>query len=118
MNVQAVTEGDLAGSRDNIGLGLGLLERLLDSGLLGGRGAPGERGSLGPERGDRAGAPNGEPAPAARAWLGNSGESLLLLALCAGLWLVLWRRRSLRATPPGAWRVRPGMSRLQLLRGS
>ena len=106
--MQAVTEGDLAGSRDNIGLGLGLLERLLDSGLLGGRGAPGERGALGPERGDRASsAHNGEPGPAARPWLANSGESLLLLALCAGLWLVLWRRRSLRATPAAAWRVHP-----------
>ena len=113
--MQAITEGDLAGSRDNIGLGLGLLERLLDSGLLGGRGAPGERGALGPERGKRGrSAHNGEPGPAARPWLANSGESLLLLALCAGLWCVLRRRALLRAASAGAaaWRVRPGPMRV------
>lgn len=68
--LQAVTEGDLAGSRDKVGLGLGLLERLLDSGLLGTRtGRPAGPG----ERGDRVGGPAGEAGPAGRAWLGNTG---------------------------------------------
>ncbi|KAK9842449.1 hypothetical protein WJX81_000710 [Elliptochloris bilobata] len=110
---QAVTEGDLAGSRDNIGLGLGLLERLLDSGLLGGRagappGALGERGDLGPEHKDRASRrPNGEGGLVARHWVGEPSESLILLALCVGLGLVLWRRRSLRATQLAARRGGP-----------
>lgn len=70
MPLQAVTEGDLAGSRDRVGLGLGLLERLLDSGLLGTRtGRPAGPG----ERGDRVGGPAGEAGPVGRAWLGNTG---------------------------------------------
>jgi len=105
--LQAVTQGELAGARDNIGLGLGLLERLLDTGLVGARGGGGSGGgagerALGGERG--AGGPPGERPAGGRAWLGNTGESLLLLALCAGLWLVLWRRRSLRAAQPAGLR--------------
>ncbi len=104
--LQAVTQGELAGARDNIGLGLGLLERLLDTGLLGARGGGGGGGAseraLGGERG--AGAPPGERPAGGRPWLGNTGESLLLLALCASLWLVLWRRRSLRAAQPAGLR--------------
>ncbi|EIE24098.1 HCP-like protein [Coccomyxa subellipsoidea C-169] len=58
--------------RDSVGLGLGWLERAVDTAGRAWHGA--DRGAM-----------------------GDTVESVLLLALCGCLWLVLWRRRNLRA---------------------
>ena len=69
--MQALALGEIP-RRDNVGLGLGWLERAVDAV---GRTWHGMDGGA----------------------MGDAVESLLLLALCGCLWLVLWRRRNLRA---------------------
>lgn len=70
MYAQALALGEIP-KRDHAGLGLGWLERALEAG---GRSW----------RASQAGA------------MSDAAESFLLVALCGGLWLVLWRRRNLR----------------------
>lgn len=69
--IQALALGEIP-RRDNVGLGLGWLERAVDAV---GRTWHGMDGGA----------------------MGDAVESMLLLALCGCLWLVLWRRRNLRA---------------------
>ncbi len=69
--VQALALGTVP-RRDSVGLGLGWLERAVDTASRAWHGA--DRGAM-----------------------GDTVESVLLLALCGCLWLVLWRRRNLRA---------------------
>ncbi|KAK9906721.1 hypothetical protein WJX75_006842 [Coccomyxa subellipsoidea] len=68
---QALALGEIP-RRDNVGLGLGWLERAVDAV---GRTWHGMDGGA----------------------MGDAVESMVLLALCGCLWLVLWRRRNLRA---------------------
>ena len=77
---QALARGDIP-RRDRAGLGLGWLERGIEiaarSVWRGGSGG---------------GKDAGEPS-----MFGDAAESAILVVLCAALWLVLWRRRQLRA---------------------
>jgi hypothetical protein len=80
--VQALESGAIP-RRDRAGLGLAWLER-------------------GIELAARSWRSSGHSSSAEPSVYGDAAESAILVALCAGLWLVLWRRRAVRAAAAAA----------------